>query len=117
MEEEEIEKAVIAYLKKKGFKQTELAFQEEQQQQHTKTSSSTDPDIAKHILSFSEYVSLSHNHNCNPNSLFLYADSLRFSFSSILSSNLLSILKLVKEDFTPNQGSDKFFTNFDERTF
>ncbi|PSS20947.1 Transcription initiation factor TFIID subunit like [Actinidia chinensis var. chinensis] len=54
MEEEEIEKAVIAYLKKKGFKQTELAFQEEQQQQHTKTSSSTDPDIAKHILSFSE---------------------------------------------------------------
>ncbi|GFZ08296.1 TBP-associated factor 5 [Actinidia rufa] len=55
MEEEDIEKAVIAYLKKKGFKQTELAFQEEQQkQQHTKTSSSIDHDIAKHILSFSE---------------------------------------------------------------
>lgn len=62
MEEEEIEKAVIAYLKKKGFKQTELAFQEEHHQhqnQQTKNSSSsisssTDPDIAKHILSFSE---------------------------------------------------------------
>ncbi|PSS01083.1 Transcription initiation factor TFIID subunit like [Actinidia chinensis var. chinensis] len=55
MEEEDIEKAVIAYLKKKGFKQTELAFQEEQQkQQHTKTSYSIDHDIAKHILSFSE---------------------------------------------------------------
>ncbi|KAI7989150.1 Transcription initiation factor TFIID subunit 5 [Camellia lanceoleosa] len=58
MDEEEIEKAVIAYLKKKGFKQTELAFQEEQQH-HTKnsssnSSSSTDPDIAKHLLSFSE---------------------------------------------------------------
>ncbi|CAL5435016.1 unnamed protein product [Camellia sinensis] len=56
MDEEEIEKAVIAYLKKKGFKQTELAFQEEQQH-HTKNSSSnssTDPDIAKHLLSFSE---------------------------------------------------------------
>ncbi|KAA8521689.1 hypothetical protein F0562_012321 [Nyssa sinensis] len=59
MDEEEIEKAVIAYLKKKGFRQTELAFQEEQQQ--TKTSSSisstnsrTDPGIAKHILSFTE---------------------------------------------------------------
>ncbi|KAF5936297.1 hypothetical protein HYC85_027426 [Camellia sinensis] len=59
MDGEEIEKAVIAYLKKKGFKQTELAFQEEQQH-HTKnsssnSSSSTDPDIAKHLLSFSEY--------------------------------------------------------------
>ncbi|CAL5435026.1 unnamed protein product [Camellia sinensis] len=50
---------VVAYLKKKGFKQTELAFQEEQQH-HTKnassnsSSSSTDPDIAKHLFSFSE---------------------------------------------------------------
>lgn len=79
MEEEEIEKAVIAYLKKKGFKQTELAFHEEQQQQQSNknnnsnnnnnysstnsnsSNSQTDPDIAKHILSFSssEYVSLS----------------------------------------------------------
>ncbi|KAM7459563.1 hypothetical protein LguiA_036557 [Lonicera macranthoides] len=75
MEEEEIEKAVIAYLKKKGFKQTELAFHEEQQQQQQQqqqqsnknnntnnyysstnsnsSNSQTDPDIAKHILSFS----------------------------------------------------------------
>ncbi|KAA8538709.1 hypothetical protein F0562_028310 [Nyssa sinensis] len=59
MDEDEIEKAVIAYLKKKGFRQTELAFQEEQQQ--TKNSSSissansrTDPDITKRILSFTE---------------------------------------------------------------
>lgn len=58
MDEEEIEKAVIAYLKKKGFKQTELAFQEEQQHHHHTTNSSvasqTDTDIAKQILSFSE---------------------------------------------------------------
>lgn len=60
MDEEEIEKAVIAYLKKKGFKQTELAFQEEQQ--HLKTTpthnisspiSNSDPEIARQILSFS----------------------------------------------------------------
>lgn len=55
MDEEEIEKAVIAYLKKKGFKQTELAFQEEQQHQHPKNNT-TDTDIAKQILSFSEYA-------------------------------------------------------------
>ncbi|KAL6960507.1 Transcription initiation factor TFIID subunit 5 [Sarracenia purpurea var. burkii] len=60
MDEEEIEKAVIAYLKKKGFRQTELAFQEEQQQHNKNTSSNssvnshTEPDIAKHILSFTE---------------------------------------------------------------
>lgn len=73
MEEEEIEKAVIAYLKKKGFKQTELAFQEEHHQhqnQQTKNSSSsisssTDPDIAKHILSFSEYAFVSFTHVWN----------------------------------------------------
>lgn len=55
MEDEDIEKAVIAYLKKKGFKQTELAFQEEQQQQSKNSSSNsqTDPDVAKLILSFS----------------------------------------------------------------
>ncbi|KAH9289526.1 hypothetical protein KI387_033643, partial [Taxus chinensis] len=53
MEESEIEKAVLAYLKKKGFKQTELALQEEQQ----KTSSSaarTDPEIAKQIIAYAE---------------------------------------------------------------
>lgn len=56
MEEEEIEKAVLAYLKKKGFKQTELAFHEEHQNQQTKNSSfnsQTDPNVAKLILSFS----------------------------------------------------------------
>ncbi|KAK4375211.1 hypothetical protein RND71_005888 [Anisodus tanguticus] len=60
MDEEEIEKAVVAYLKKKGFKQTELAFQEEQQ--HNKNNSSSihsansqiDSDITKKILSLSE---------------------------------------------------------------
>ncbi|CAK9146986.1 unnamed protein product, partial [Ilex paraguariensis] len=61
MDEEEIEKAVIAYLKKKGFRQTELPFREEHQQTKSNNSSSnfasanshTDPHIAKHILSFS----------------------------------------------------------------
>lgn len=58
MEEEEIEKAVIAYLKKKGFKQTELAFQEEQQKQNQQPSknssanSQTEPEVAKLIVSF-----------------------------------------------------------------
>ncbi|CDP05651.1 unnamed protein product [Coffea canephora] len=58
MDEEDIEKAVMTYLKKKGFKQTELAFQEEQQRQHPKTAlnstnSHVDPEIACQILSFS----------------------------------------------------------------
>ncbi|XP_077222566.1 TBP-associated factor 5 isoform X2 [Tasmannia lanceolata] len=52
MENEDIEKAVIAYLKKKGFKQTELAFQEEQNK--VSSASQTDPDIAKRILSFAQ---------------------------------------------------------------
>jgi transcription initiation factor TFIID subunit 5 len=62
MEDEQIEKYVIAYLKRKGFNQAEHAFQEELQQ-HSKTNSSssistnslTDPDLAKHLLAFSEY--------------------------------------------------------------
>ncbi|XP_058067620.1 transcription initiation factor TFIID subunit 5 isoform X2 [Magnolia sinica] len=53
MEEEEIEKAVLAYLKKKGFKQTELALQEEQQSKNP-SASQTDPDVAKRILFFAE---------------------------------------------------------------
>ncbi|KAL3533367.1 hypothetical protein ACH5RR_006888 [Cinchona calisaya] len=58
MDEEEIEKAVIAYLKKKGFKQTELAFQEEQHHKFStidnhSSSNSTDTEIARQILSFS----------------------------------------------------------------
>lgn len=51
MDEEEIEKVVLAYLKKKGLKQTELAFQEEQQQ----AKNNADPDAAKQVVSFSEY--------------------------------------------------------------
>ncbi|KAK6927628.1 TFIID subunit TAF5, NTD2 domain [Dillenia turbinata] len=66
MADEDIEKVVLAYLKKKGFKQTEFAFQEEQQQQQQSNKNSstspssaasrttTDPDIAKHLLAFSE---------------------------------------------------------------
>lgn len=64
MDEEEIEKAVVAYLKKKGFKQTEIAFQEEQQVNKNSSSSihnnnnsansQIDPDLTKKILSFSE---------------------------------------------------------------
>ncbi|KAK3028589.1 hypothetical protein RJ639_038379 [Escallonia herrerae] len=66
MDEEEIEKTVIAYLKKKGFKQTELAFQQEQHHS-TKTAypsnsanSHTESDIAHQILSFSEYAPTIH---------------------------------------------------------
>ena len=67
MDEENILKFVSAYLKKKGFKQTEHAFQEELQHgktTHNSTSpiSSTsqfDADIAKQLLSFAEYYSLS----------------------------------------------------------
>lgn len=65
MDEEEIEKAVVAYLKKKGFKQTEIAFQEEQQVNKNSSSSihnnnnsansQIDPDLTKKILSFSEF--------------------------------------------------------------
>ncbi|KAL3335025.1 hypothetical protein AABB24_031314 [Solanum stoloniferum] len=65
MDEEEIEKAVVAYLKKKGFKQTEIAFQEEQQLNKNSSSSihnnnnsaisQIDPDLTKKILSFSEF--------------------------------------------------------------
>ncbi|XP_062164343.1 transcription initiation factor TFIID subunit 5 [Alnus glutinosa] len=61
MEEDQIEKFVAAYLKKKGFKQAEHAFQEERQQQSSKNNSSSsttnslsDPDLAKHLLAFSE---------------------------------------------------------------
>lgn len=73
MDEEEIEKAVLAYLRKKGYKQAESALHEEQQKHHhlksaatnnnsnnnnsssnsNSTNSQTDPDIARQILSFS----------------------------------------------------------------
>ena len=51
MDEEEIEKVVLAYLKKKGLKQTELAFQEEQQQ----VKNNADPDVSKQVISLTEY--------------------------------------------------------------
>ncbi|PIA42639.1 hypothetical protein AQUCO_02000230v1 [Aquilegia coerulea] len=54
MEEDDVEKAVMAYLKKKGFKATELALQEEQSRNSSSSASKTDPDIAKQILSFAE---------------------------------------------------------------
>lgn len=73
MDEEEIEKAVLAYLRRKGYKQAESALHEEQQKQHhlksaapnnssnnnnsssnsNSTNSQTDPDIARQILLFS----------------------------------------------------------------
>ncbi|KAF6171286.1 hypothetical protein GIB67_036954 [Kingdonia uniflora] len=53
-EEEKIERAVMAYLKKKGFKQTELAFNEDYKSSSNSSSSATDPQIAKQILSFAE---------------------------------------------------------------
>lgn len=55
MDEEEIEKVVLAYLKKKGLKQTELALQEEQQAKNN-----ADPDAAKQVLSYSEYGFIIH---------------------------------------------------------
>lgn len=59
MDQEEIDKVVLAYLDKRGFKQAGLAFQQEKQH-HSKGSNASstaqiDPDIAKQILFFSEY--------------------------------------------------------------
>lgn len=58
MDEEQIANFVSAYLKKKGFKETEQAFQEELRQNKTNSSSSSssiDLDFAKNLLAFSEY--------------------------------------------------------------
>lgn len=57
MDEDQILGFVTAYLRKKGFTQTEHAFQEELQQNKNSSSvnSIVEPDIAKHILNFSEY--------------------------------------------------------------
>ncbi|XP_027355816.1 transcription initiation factor TFIID subunit 5 isoform X2 [Abrus precatorius] len=59
MEEDEIVGYVTAYLKKKGFTQTEKIFQEEFQ--HNKSNSSAtsllEPDIANHLLAFSQLES------------------------------------------------------------
>ncbi|MQL68567.1 hypothetical protein Taro_000809 [Colocasia esculenta] len=53
MDEEEIDKAVMAYLRKKGYKEAERVLQEEQSRSSS-AASRTDPDIAKQILSFGE---------------------------------------------------------------
>ncbi|XP_022936938.1 transcription initiation factor TFIID subunit 5 isoform X3 [Cucurbita maxima] len=57
MDEEQIANFVSAYLKKKGFKETEQAFQDELRHNKTNSSSSAssiDLDFAKRLLSFSE---------------------------------------------------------------
>lgn len=53
--EEDLDKAVFLYLKKKGFTQTEQIFQQEQQNKNNKNSTDVDADITKQILSFSQY--------------------------------------------------------------
>nr|GLL25686.1 transcription initiation factor TFIID subunit 5 [Ipomoea trifida] len=88
MDEDDIEKAVIAYLKKKGFKQTELAFQEEHQKQskninnssslsntNSSASSHTDPEIAKQILSFSQSENVPAKYHEGYSKLRSWADS------------------------------------------
>lgn len=65
MDEDSILKFVSDYLKKKGFKQADHALQEELQQHHTNSSASSisstsqfDSDIAKQIITLSEWVLL-----------------------------------------------------------
>ncbi|KAH7289839.1 hypothetical protein KP509_30G020600 [Ceratopteris richardii] len=53
MEEEQIKNAVLAYLQKKGYRQAELAFQEEDLKS-TSSSFKTDTDIANQILRYSK---------------------------------------------------------------
>lgn len=58
MEDEKIVGYVTAFLKKKGFTQTEKIFQEEFQHNKSNTSNSLlEPDIANHLLAFSQYFS------------------------------------------------------------
>lgn len=54
MDEEQIEKAVLAYLKKKGYRQAEQALQEEHLRSAHNPSAKTDPDIANQILRYSK---------------------------------------------------------------
>jgi transcription initiation factor TFIID subunit 5 len=56
MDEDEILGYVTAYLKKKGFKETEKVFQEEFQQNKSNSSSNSnlEPDIANHLVAFSQ---------------------------------------------------------------
>lgn len=79
MDEEQIANFVAAYLKKKGFKETEQAFQEELRQNKTNSSSSSssiDLDFAKHLLSFSEYF-------LYPFNSYPFLLSLHFSYSCV----------------------------------
>ncbi|KAM0967936.1 hypothetical protein ACFX2I_016316 [Malus domestica] len=61
VDEESVRKFVAAYLKRKGFKQTENAFQDELNKNANSSSSPISfnsklgSDVAKHILSFSQY--------------------------------------------------------------
>ncbi|KMZ59306.1 hypothetical protein ZOSMA_69G00010 [Zostera marina] len=55
MEEEDIDRAVMAYLKKKGFKDAERVLVEERNKvQNNNVVSLTDPNIGKQILSFAQ---------------------------------------------------------------
>ncbi|KZV57940.1 protein with unknown function [Dorcoceras hygrometricum] len=58
MDQEEIDRVVLAYLDKRGFKQAGLAFQQEKQHNGKGSDNSStaqiDPEIAKQILAFSE---------------------------------------------------------------
>ena len=51
MDEEDIDKAVMAYLRKKGFREAEKVLLEEQNR-GSSAASRTDPEIAKQILTF-----------------------------------------------------------------
>ncbi|GFP82620.1 transcription initiation factor TFIID subunit 5 [Phtheirospermum japonicum] len=58
MDQEEIDKVVLAYLDKRGFKQADLSFQQEKQHHskgsNTSSTAQIDPDITKQLLAFSE---------------------------------------------------------------
>ncbi|GFQ06474.1 transcription initiation factor TFIID subunit 5 [Phtheirospermum japonicum] len=58
MDQEDIDKVVLAYLDKRGFKQAGLAFQQEKQLHgkgsNASSTSQIDPDITKQILAFAE---------------------------------------------------------------
>lgn len=56
--EEELDKAVFMYLKKKGFTQTEQIFRQEQQNKNNKNdtdASMSETDLTKQILTLSQY--------------------------------------------------------------
>ncbi|KAK9130414.1 hypothetical protein Sjap_010901 [Stephania japonica] len=132
MEDEEIEKAVIAYLKKKGFKQTEIAFHEEHLQQKqqqpqqskpssTSTATSTDPDLAKQLLSFSSSSSETENRPVRYLEGYSKLRSWTYSSLDLYKHELLRMLypvfihcfmDLVAKGHT--QGARTFFNNFRE---